>query len=141
MSVRPLAILLTAIIAFHALAGGVEGMAVLCLGGGHQHLSTESNHCESACSHDGTWALPVPVDEHEHDCGCTDIELEIAELISLPRGGDVDAPSPAIVPIPSRGVALQDAGLGQRGPPQRPPWFDPGGVHRLAIVGSVRLTI
>lgn len=133
--------MLTAIIAFHALAGGVERMAVLCLGGGHEHALFESDHCESACGHDGTWPLPVPVNEHEDNCGCTDIELTIAELISVPRGGDVDDPIPAIVPIPAWGVVVQNAGLGRRGPPQPRPWFDPGGVHRLAIVASVRLIL
>ena len=141
MKCRPLAILLIAIIALHALVGGAGGMAVLCLGGGHQHAPAESDHCESACGHDSSWPLPVPADEHEHDCGCTDIELAVAELLTLPRGDDGSSFTPVVVPVPAWGVVLAETGLGRRGPPRSPPWFDPGGVHRLAIVASVRLTI
>lgn len=141
MRCRPLAILLTAIIAFHALAGGAGRMVVLCLGGGHEHAPAETEHCESACGHDSSWPLPVPAGEHEHDCGCTDVEITTAELLTLPRrDGGSDSP-PAIVSSPSWGVILAETGLGRRGPPMPPPWFDPGGVHRLAIVASVRLTI
>lgn len=141
VSVRPLAILLTAIIAFHTLTGGSGGVAVLCFGGGHQHAPAESDHCASSCSHDASWPIPLPAGEHEHDCGCTDVEITTAELLTLPRSdGGSDSP-PAIVSSPSWGVILAETGLGRRGPPMPPPWFDPGGVHRLAIVASVRLTI
>lgn len=138
---RPIAILLTAIIALHALAGGAGGTAVLCLGGGHEHAPTESEHCESACGHDSSWPLPVPADEHEHDCECTDIELAVAELLNVPRGDNAGDSAPVAVPTKAWGVELVEAGLGQRGPPRPPPWLDPGGAHRLAIVASVRLTI
>jgi hypothetical protein len=138
---RPLAILLTAVVAFHALLGGANRVAVLCLGGGHQHAPAEAEQCESQCSHDRSWPLPVPRDGHEHDCGCTDVELTIVELLTLPRGDDAGKALPAIVPAPAWGIVVADAGLGRRGPPAPPPWFNPGGVHRLAIVASVRLTI
>ena len=138
---RPLAILLTAIIAFHAFAGGAGGMAMLCLGGGHQHAPAESDHCENPCSHDASWPLPVPAGEHEHDCGCTDVEFTTSELLTLPRSdGGSDMP-PSIVSAPAWGTILAETGLGRCGPPRPPPWFDPGEVHRLAIVASVRLTI
>lgn len=136
-----MAILLTSIILFHAFAGGAGGVAVLCFGGGHQHAPTESDHCESSCGHDTSWPLPVPAGEHEHDCGCLDVEISTAELLTLPRsdgGGDVQ---PAAVSSPSWGVILAETGLGRRGPPVPPDWFDPGREHRLAIVASVRLTI
>ena len=141
MSNRPLAILLIAIIAFHALAGGAGGMAVLCLGGGHEHAPAETEHCDSACGHDSSWPLPVPAGEHEHDCGCTDVEITTAELLTLPRGDDGSDVPPSIVMSPSWGVVLAETGLGRRGPPMPPRWFDPSGAHRLAIVASVRLTI
>ena len=138
---HPVTILLTAVVAFHALLGGASGIAVVCLGGGHQHAPAESDHCESSCSHDASWPLPVPGNDHKHECGCTDVELTIVELLTLPRSdGGSDSP-PAIVPSPSWGIILAETGLGSRGPPMPPPWFDPGGVHRLAIVASVRLTI
>jgi hypothetical protein len=136
-----LAILLTAIVAFHAAFGGVAGTAVLCLGGGHQHAPAEAEHCESACSHDAAWPLPVPADQHDRDCNCTDVELAIAELLTLPRGDDRAEVPPAMVSAPAWGVVVAKSGLGRRGPPIRPPWFDPRGVHRLAIVSSVRLNM
>ncbi|MEO1584362.1 MAG: hypothetical protein AAFR96_07315 [Planctomycetota bacterium] len=138
---RPIAILLTAIIALHALAGGAGGMAVLCLGGGHEHAPAESDHCESECGHHSSWPLPVPAGEHEHDCDCTDIELAVAELLSVPRGDNLGDSAPVAVPSQAWGVVLVEAGRGQRGPARPPPWLDPGRVHRLAIVASVRLTI
>lgn len=141
MKCRPLAILLLAIIAIHALAGGAGSVAVLCLGGGHEHGPAEAEHCESTCSHDPSWPLPLPVDDHEHDCGCTDVELAIAELITLPRGDDGGKVMPAIASTPCWGVVVAECGLGRRGPPMPPPWFDPGGTQRLAMVASVRLTI
>ncbi len=142
MNTRPLTILLTAIIAIHAIAGGAAGgMAVLCLGGGHQHTPAEPEHCETACRHNSSWPLPVPAKEHEDDCPCTDIELTIVELLTLPRGDDGSNVTPAVVPAPAWGVVLAETSLGRRGPPRSPPWFDPGGAHRLAIVTSVRLII
>lgn len=138
---RPLAILLTAIIAFHALAGGAGSMAVLCLGGGHQHAPAESDHCENSCRHDASWLFSVPAGENEHDCGCTDVEITTPELLTLPRSDSGNDVPPAIVMSPSWGVILAETGLGRRGPPIPSPWFDPSGVHRLAIVASVRLTI
>jgi len=139
---RPLAILLTAIIALHAIAGGAAGgMAVLCLGGGHQHAPAESDHCESACGHDSSWPLPVSADEHEHDCGCTDIELAVAELLTLPRGDDGSSFTPAVVPVPAWGVVLAETGLASRGPPRLLILEDPSRAHQLAIVASFRLTI
>lgn len=139
-----LSILLTVVIAVHAIASGasgVSGAAVLCLGGGYRHAPAEAEHCESACSHDAVWPLSVPVNEHEHECSCTDVELTIAELLTLPRSDDGGKVRPAVVSTPAWGIVIAGSGLGRRGPPVPPDWFDPGGVHRLAIVASVRLTI
>ena len=141
MKHRLVAILLTVIVALHALVGGVGGTAVLCLGGGHEHAPAEAEHCESACGHDSSWPLPVPADEREHDCDCTDIELAVAELLSVPRGDSTGVASPVAVPAQAFGDLLVEAGLGQRGASRPPPWFDPGGSQRLAIVASVRLVI
>ena len=141
MSLSPLPILLTAILAFHAVFGGAGGKVILCLGGGHQHISVEAEHCESKCSHDAWWPFSVPADDHEHDCGCTHVELAILELVSLPRSDDGGKVLPAIVNSPAWDLVIAEAGLGCHGPPRPPPWFDPGGAHRLALVASVRLII
>jgi hypothetical protein len=135
-----LAILLSAFVAFHALFGGANGMVVLCLGGGHQHAPEASDQCESTCSHARSWPLRLPAEAHDCDCGCTDVEFTIAELLRLPRGDDAGHVLPAIVCSPAWGVVVVEAGIGRRGPPAPPRWFDPGGVHRLAVVASVRLT-
>lgn len=137
----PLSILLTAIIAVNAIAGGSGGVAVLCLGGGHQHAPAESDHCESVCGHDSSWPLPVPSDEHDHDCECTDVELVVTELLSVPRGDIASTVVQVALPVQAWSVVLVETGIGQRGPPRQPPWFDPGMSHRLEIVESVRLTI
>lgn len=141
MKNRPLAILLTAIIAMHALAGGAGSMAVLCLGGGHQHTTDESDHYESACPHGSAWPLDVATDEHAHECGCTDIELNAVELITLPRGENGYGVTPAVVPALAWGIVLADSGLASRGPPRLPILEDPSRAHQLAIVASFRLTI
>ena len=129
------------IIAMHAIAGGAGGVAVICFGGGHQHAPSESDHCELACDHDSSWPLPVPADEHEHDCGCVDLELTVAELLSVPKGHDTAVPFPVSVPVQSWSTVLVEAEAGARGPPRAPPRFNPGVSQRLAIVESVRLII
>lgn len=141
VKISPLTILLALVLAVHATAGGMRGAAVLCLGGGHQHGQVETEHCESACGHDARWPLPVPSDDHEHECECTDVELTIVEMLTLPRGDDEGNVLPAIVASPAWSIVVAEAGLGRRGPPSPPPWFDPAGDRRLAIVASVRLTI
>lgn len=141
MPQRPLVILLTAILAFQTALSGAGGVAVLCLGGGHEHAPAETEHCESACGHEAAWPLPLPADEFEHGCGCTDIELTIPELLTLPRADEVGKVFPTISTPPAWGIVIAQSGLGQRGPPMAQPGFDPGGLHRLAIVASVRLTI
>lgn len=141
MPFSSLPILLTAILAFHAVFGGSGGMVILCLGGGHQHISVEAEHCESECSHDTWWPFPAPAGGHEHDCVCTDVELAILELLTLPRSDDGGKVLQAIVISPAWGLVIAEAGLGRRGPPMPPPWFDPGGAHRLAILSSIRLII
>lgn len=116
-------------------------MTVLCLGGGHEHTAAETEHCESACIHGSWWLQPVPPGDHAHECGCADVELSLTELLSLPRGVDECKFFPAVVSTPAWGLVIADSGIGRRGPPTPPPWFDPRGAQRLKIVASVRLTV
>lgn len=124
-----------------ALVGGT-GIVVVCLGGGHEHGPTETDHCESVCTHDSTWPIPFPVDDHDDDCGCQDVEFQISELPTLPR---VDLGAPDVVVVARAtdwGIVVVEAGLGRRGPPLPPPlWFDPAGEQRIKLVSSVVLTI
>lgn len=128
-------------IGVQAMLGGT-GAVVVCLGGGHEHGPTEADHCESACTHDSSWPIPVPVDDHDDDCGCTDVEFQISELPTLPRI-DLSAPDVVVVALAiDRGVVLVDSGLGRRGPPYPPPtWLDPALEQRIKLVSSVVLTI
>ncbi len=137
---RPIAILLTVLIALNTLAGGAGGIAVLCLGGGHEHDAAETEHCESACSHGESFKLALHTSELSHSCECTDIEITFAELTTLPRvEAKVQAPVLTAM-VPAWNTTVQQCGLGGHGPPVPPPWFDPGGEHRLVVIASVRLT-
>ena len=133
-------ILLTLVIGFQAFTASVLGdMVVMCLGGGHEHSAAEVEHCESACRHGAM--LPMPVPDDGHNCGCVDVELSEGELLALPRHDEGSAPVPVDVPVASWGIILQSSGLGRRGPPPLPRWFDPGREQHLAIVASVQLTL
>ena len=123
-----------------ALLGGTG--VVVCLGGGHEHGPNETDHCQSACTHDSAWPIPIPVDDHDDECGCKDVELQISEVPTLPR---IDLGAPDVVVVASAsdwGVVLVDSGLGRRGPPHLPPsWFDPAREQRIKLVSSFILTI
>jgi hypothetical protein len=136
-----LGILLTVLVAVKSLLGGGGGTSVLCLGGGHRHGSAEVEHGEPVCTHDSAWPVPRHGDDHDRDCGCIDAELTVAELVTLPRGDDGGKGPPAVVRSAAWGVVVLDSGLGRRGPPVPPAWFDPGGAHRLVILASVVLTV
>ncbi|MHC4910064.1 MAG: hypothetical protein ACYTF9_10120 [Planctomycetota bacterium] len=111
---------------------------VLCLGtdeSGQAPLQEEV--CPHGCSHAPVSAAPVVEDEHG-GC-CTDVELVIAELLGLTRGGahgefaivapvmitieTVDPSTPLVV---ARRELLRD---------------DPGARHRLRVVRSTRLLV
>ena len=139
---RLLNILLTAILALNAIVGGAGGVAVLCLGGGHEHAQAESEHCQSACVHDSEWPLPVSSRAHGDGCGgCTDFEFAVAELLAIPPSDDQVATVPTIsAALPWR-VGVTEPGVGRRGPPAAWLGIDPSGERRLAMVASVRLIL
>lgn len=134
-------ILLTLALAWHAAAGLQGERAVWCLGGGDRHAPSSQTDCEHACGHDTSWPTGIPAGEHAPDCGCTDIEFAVGEWFSSTRN---DA-SPSVVlcaaPVSAWAIVLVDAGLGQRGPPAQPPWFDPRQSSNLAIVTSTQLLL
>lgn len=138
---RFFAFLLAAILAVHAVYGVVGGVAILCLGGGHKHAPTEVEHCESACGHDAAWLQPVPGEDHEERCGCTDVELSIVDLLSLPRSDDGgESSSTSAFASVSSDLSTDFEPVLIRTSLQ-PPSFDFGVERRLAVVASVRLTI
>ncbi len=69
----------------NSLVGATGGIVVICLDGGHEHGPAETDHCESVFSHSGTLPIPFPADDHDDDCGCTDVKLDVPELPTLPR--------------------------------------------------------
>ena len=126
----------------NSLVGATGGIVVVCLGGGHEHGPADIDHCQSACSHSGSFPIPFPADDHDDDCGCTDVELDVPELPTLPRIHQVALGVVTVAPAPDWGVVVIEAGLGRRGPPlPPPPWFDPAGEQRIEFVSSVVLTI
>ena len=132
--------ILLLVFGIQALLGG-SGAVVVCLGGGHEHGPTEAAHCESACTHDSSWPIPIPADDHDDDCGCTDVEFEISELPTLPR---VDLGAPEVIVVASTsdyGPLFVKSGLGREPPLPPPPWFDPSGVQRIKLLSSFVLTI
>lgn len=140
MPSRVLAFLLTAILAVHAIYGVAGGVAVLCLGGGHHHASGEVEHCESACTHGASWLQPVPAEEPEHGCECTDVELSLIELVTQPRSDCGDEFPDVFPPAPIANDFVAELELVTVCRSLRSPSFDGGIAHRLAVVASVRLT-
>ena len=140
---RSLAIFLTMLISFQAVYGGLGGAVVLCLGGGHEHEPSETAElCELACGHEDVITGPVSIDDqHGEDCPCVDLEVELVELLSLPRFDCDSMQSVFAQPAPAWIVAELGHGLSWTGPPAMPQWFDPSGSQRLAIVSSTRLIL
>lgn len=142
MQVRKLAILVAALVALNAVLGGGGRVVMLCLGGGHQHSQAQTGHCESTCPHDTPWPIPLSDEHHGSECACTDVSFTLADLTAAPRNNDPGLLSPYLI-LPSQAwtVVSVECGLGRRGPPVPPPWFDPGEAQRLEAVASIRLTI
>jgi len=130
--------------------GGLQDSVVICLGGGHDHEVLErtappATLCCNGCSHNDQW--PAVEDEHA-GCGCTDIELALIELLSIPRTIDNDGASATTAPAPLPTASAQ--GLltthPDRGPPPNQlvhawPSEHTAGALRLAIVRSTRLLL
>lgn len=139
---RPLAIFLIMLIGFQAVYGGLGGVVVLCLGGGHEHQPSEMPAlCELACGHVEGLPGPMPADQHGEGCDCVDIEIELTELLSLPRVDSGSMQTTAVYPTPNWIVTELGHGLSWTGPPGIPQWFDPGSAQRLAIVSATRLIL
>ncbi len=83
--------LLLSAIALQAVFGGLQDTVSICLGGGHEHEVAEVvEHCEFECSHHS--AFPTPVSEVDiENCDCTDLELALITLLSIPRTADDDS--------------------------------------------------
>lgn len=134
--------LLLALVVTQASFGGVSGVLSVCFGGGHEHGAADQAHCESVCSHHGDWFLPRLSDDPDHGCECIDVEISVVDLRAIPcTGWGAQAGKIAIALCPDWGIVIADSGLGRRGPPVLPPWFDPSNELRLELLSGVILTI
>ena len=82
-------ILLLSAITVQAVFGGLENTVSICLGGGHEHDVAEViEHCELKCGHHSNWPTPIAEGEDIDNCDCTDLELALITLLSVPRDDD-----------------------------------------------------
>lgn len=141
MHQRALAILLAVGVAIPALLGGYGRAVAICLGPGHEHEATEFvENCPAACSHGTEWPVPVPADDHDDRCDCTDLKLAILDVPAIPRDQHDCVPAPM---LPAKMASV----VGDV--PPLPSWIrppgvvrhDPGVMHRLALVQSTRLIL
>lgn len=141
MWVRLLSILLATVLAVQAAFGGLGGAAVLCLGGGHRHTPIEAvDDCDRACEHENARLIPAAFDHDTDRYGCVDLELPRTDPLTFPRTDPPSTGMARFTPTCHRVIPTEPGGLAWCGPPT-PPWFDPGGEHRLALVSSTRMTI
>ena len=135
-------LILVAIVA-QAMIGGFGGATALCLGGGHEHAPEEVvSTCGLACSHDSVLPTPVPIEDRGHgeDCPCTDVEIDLTDLLIRLRGDADSMPVVTTLPAADLIVGGEWASSSCRATP-RALLEDPGGGQRLAIVRSTRLII
>ena len=141
---RAFVILLSIMLVVQAAAGVMGHRGLWCLGGGdhpHHPYTTQAEHRDSRCDHDGLWVVPASIDVPDHDCGCIDVDFAVCELLTQGRVDLSDTvPLSALAPI-SCCVGLVDVGLSPRPPPELRSWLDPAGEARLVLVASVRLTV
>ncbi|MBC8201401.1 MAG: hypothetical protein H8E86_05080 [Planctomycetes bacterium] len=82
-------ILLLSAITVQAVFGGLQNTVSICLGGGHEHEIAEVvEHCSMECSHHSSWPAPIAEVEDIDNCDCTDLELALITLLSVPRDDD-----------------------------------------------------
>lgn len=137
--VRLIAILITLVIVAQTAIGGLHGTLVLCLGDHDAGVIGFDSDAEPACDHDHGTPMPAPSDDHDGEC-CDDVQVTLAELLTLPRFGDASTDMPMPAAVDAWIILAVDAGLSWRGPPD-PSWVDPSREQHLAIVACTRLTL
>ncbi|MBC8200494.1 MAG: hypothetical protein H8E86_00495 [Planctomycetes bacterium] len=137
-------LLLTAI-AVQAVFGGLQDNVSICLGGGHEHEVAEVvevvEQCEFECSHHSTFPTPVTEVDIEN-CDCTDLELALITLLSIPRNADDDSfLALQLHPIVSIKCSVENQPLRiWRGPPQLQT-DTPAKRLQLIVVRTTRLLV
>ncbi len=141
MSRQPLTILLVLLITAQAVMGGVSGVKLLCMGGGHEHTQEIApDRCELDCSHESSWPIPQPVEDHDGCCGCIDVELAISDMHTPPRfdAGEYQVMIP--VPVYTWAAPVLPVAEQARRVPMSS-WHVPRREQRLSILSSTRLQI
>jgi hypothetical protein len=101
MSQRLTTILLLTAITVQAVFGGLQDSVSICLGGGHEHDVAEVvDHCELECSHHNEWPSPISEGDDIEGCECTDLELALITLLSVPKGSE-EAPCQILSFLPT----------------------------------------
>lgn len=141
MCFRLTTFLVLAAITLQGVFGSLQGSVIICLGGGHEHATTEVvEHCALECTHQNEWPTPASQDEHLEGCACTDFELGLIVLLTTAPTNDQDldlGPAPAPILM----CAMQHE---PTAPPRAPPRTardDPGAPLRLATLRSTRLQV
>lgn len=131
-------ILLLSAITVQAVLGGLQDSVSICLGGGHEHDVAEViEHCEMECSHHNEWPSPIVEGEHIDNCECTDLELALITLLSVPRDNDEPTCNTlSFLPTPEPPTIVQTISVGATAyvdpPPER---------QQLHIVRITRLLV
>lgn len=148
MNRRVTSILLLCVMSLHALFGWGQGATAICLGGGHGHGHDDHDHpceqataCEHTCDHDAGFATPVAVDNHEDECGCTDITLTFVGQLATARSATDKVAIAGAAPLAVCDIVVEaSTDIRRRGPPGR--WADdPATRHRLAVLRATRLNV
>ncbi|GJM19348.1 MAG: hypothetical protein DHS20C14_15610 [Phycisphaeraceae bacterium] len=131
------------LLALQSVVGGFHGVGIVCLGGDHhQEAPAErATACEHACPHSpAATQREAPRTAHT-PCGCIDIEIGFPEPIATVTPGFELLAAHASLPSDAWPIADRSPPTSTHADAIPPPWHDPGGQHRLAIVASTRLTI
>ncbi len=134
MTRQPLSILILMAIIAQAVLGGFGGTTSLCFGGGHEieHEEAAVTECGHGCSHESAFPTPVPVndDSHGDDCPCTDVRLDLLDLMTRHRT-DADAMQAVSVVMPDW-IIIDHVACQLWQCAHRVRQDDPGGRQRLA---------
>ena len=131
--------LLLAAIAIQGVFGGLQESVSICLGGGHEHEVAEVvEHCEFECAHHSTWPTPITSNTDIENCDCTDLELGLIVLLTIPRTQDnaiiISPTLLSVIPFVEQTISTS-----WRGPPLLDD--DLGMMHRIAVIRSTRLRV
>ena len=159
MNPRLTTLILLAAIALQGIFGGLKDSALICLGGGHEHDTSQIvERCETVCSghsdeshhahhshhvhhsHHTEWPEPTSTDDDQSNGCCTDLELPLIVLLTHQRTQAkpiVDLPPlPAIIALRQDPVEAfyqnEHASIFKE---------DPGGLKRITRLKTTRLII